>query len=250
MTEHRVGTQEEWQAARDELLEGEKELTRRNDELTKKRHDLPWVPVEKEYSFETDDGTKSLAELFDGRSQLLIYHFMFGPAYEAGCTVCSSIADNLDPNVVHLKARDTTLMLVSRAPLEKLQAYKQRMGWNIDWASTAGSDFNRDLGFAHTEEELKPFLEGEIPPTVKQMAKASGTDPAGYVAEGPGLSAYALSDGVVYRSYVTAARGLEPTMGYYFLLDRNPVGRDEGDDMPFWLRRHDEYEDSAARASA
>ena len=241
MTNHRVGTQEEWQAARDELLAEEKELTRRNDDLTKKRRDLPWVPVEKEYSFETDAGTKSLAELFDGRSQLLIYHFMFGPVYEAGCTVCSSITDNLDPNVVHLKARDVTLMLVSRAPLERLQAYKKRMGWNIDWASTAGSDFNRDLGFTHTEEELRPFLEGEIPPAVKQMAEASGTDPAGYVAEGPGLSAYTLSDDVVYRTYVTAARGLEPAMGYYSLLDRTPLGRNEGGSQPFWLRRHDEY---------
>ena len=242
MTDHAVGTQEEWQAERDKLLAKEKELTRRNDELTKKRHELPWVPVEKEYSFETDDGTMSLAELFGGNSQLLIYHFMFGPAYEAGCTVCTSIADNLDPNVAHLNARDTTLMLVSRAPLEKLHAYKQRMGWSIDWASTAGSDFNRDIGFANTEEELKPFLGGEIPPVVEQMAEASGTDPAGYVAEAPGLSAYALSDGVVYRTYVTTARGLEPTMGYYFLLDRTPVGRDEAGSEPHWLRRHDEYE--------
>jgi predicted dithiol-disulfide oxidoreductase (DUF899 family) len=250
MTEHTVGTREQWQAERDKLLAEEKEITRRNDELTKKRHDLPWVPVEKEYSFETDDGTKSLAELFGGSSQLLIYHFMFGPAYEAGCTVCSSIADNLDPNVVHLKARDTTLMLVSRAPLEELQAYKQRMGWNIDWASTAGSDFNRDLGFTHTEEELKPFLEGGIPPTVKQMAEASGTDLAGYVAESPGLSAYALSEGVVYRTYVTTARGLEPTMAYYFLLDRTPVGRDERGSQLFWIRRHDEYGDAGSGATS
>jgi predicted dithiol-disulfide oxidoreductase (DUF899 family) len=242
MPEHTVGTQEEWQVVRDELLKEEKELTRRNDELTKKRQDLPWVPVENEYIFETDAGTKSLADLFDGRSQLLIYHFMFGPVYEAGCTVCSSITDNIDPNVPHLKARDVTMMLVSRAPLEKLQAYKQRMGWSIDWASTAGSDFNRDLGFVNTEEELRPFLEGEIPAVVKEMAQRSGTDPAGYVAESPGLSAYKLSDGVVYRTYVTTARGLEPTMGYYSLLDRAPVGRDEGGPRPFWLRRHDEYE--------
>jgi predicted dithiol-disulfide oxidoreductase (DUF899 family) len=241
MTEHAVATQEEWQAERDRLLAEEKELTRRNDELTKKRRDLPWVPVETDYSFETSDGTKSLEELFDGRSQLLIYHFMFGPTYDAGCPVCSSIADNLDPNVTHLQARDVTLLLVSRAPLEKLQAYKKRMGWNIDWASTAGSDFNRDLGFTHTEEELKPFLESGIPPIVQQMAEASGTDPAGYVAEAPGLSAYSLSDGVVYRTYVTTARGLEPTMGYYFLLDRTPVGRDEDGSQVFWLRRHDEY---------
>src|SRR5215207_7328380 len=162
MREHTVGTQEEWRAERDKLLAEEKEITRRNDELTKKRHDLPWVPVEKEYSFETDDGTKSLAELFDGSSQLLIYHFMFGPPYEAGCTVCSSITDNLDPNVPHLAAQDVTLLLVSRAPLEKLQAYKKRMGWSIDWVSTAGSDFNRDLGFTSTKEDLQPFLEGEI----------------------------------------------------------------------------------------
>jgi predicted dithiol-disulfide oxidoreductase (DUF899 family) len=241
MPEHRVGTQEEWQAERDELLAEEKELTRRNDELTKKRHELPWVPVEKDYSFETDQGTKSLAELFDGRSQLLIYHFMFGPAYEAGCTVCSSIADTIDANVAHLAARDVTMMLVSRAPLDKLQAYKQRMGWNIDWASTVGSDFNRELGFMNTEEELKPFLEGEIPPAVQQMAERSGTDVAGYVAEGPGLSAYKLSDGVVYRTYVATARGLEPAMAYYALLDRAPLGRNESASQPHWLRRHDEY---------
>ncbi len=242
MTEHRIGTQEEWQAARDELLAKEKELTRRNDELAQLRRELPWVPVEKDYSFESDEGTKSLAELFDGRSQLLIYHFMFGPPYEAGCPVCSSIADNLDPNVVHLAARDVTMLLVSRAPLEKLRAYKERMGWGLEWVSTAGSDFNRDLGFTHTEEELRPFLEGEIPPTVQQMAEASGTDPAGYVTEGPGLSAYALADGVVYRTYVTSARGVEFAMGYYGLLDRTPMGRNEEGETDFWLRRHDEYE--------
>jgi predicted dithiol-disulfide oxidoreductase (DUF899 family) len=241
MTNHKVATQEEWQAARDELLAEEKELTRRNDELAEKRRELPWVPVEKEYSFETDGGTKTLEELFDGRSQLLIYHFMFGPSYEAGCTVCSSITDTIDPNVVHLAARDVTMLLSSRAPLEKLRSYKQRMGWSIDWVSTVGSDFHRDLGFLHTKEELKPFLEGDIPPTVKQMAEASGTDVAGYVTEGPGLSAYALSDGVVYRTYVTTARGLEPAMAYYSLLDRTPVGRNEPDDMPSFLRRHDEY---------
>src|SRR5215210_9103670 len=193
MTQRKVGTQAEWQAARDELLAEEKELTRRNDELARKRRELPWVPVEKEYSFETADGTKSLAELFDGQSQLLVYHFMFGPEYEAGCPVCSSIADNLDPNATHLAARDVKLMLVSRAPLEKLQGYKQRMGWSLDWASTVGSEFNRELGFLHTEEELKPFLEGGVPPAVEEMAERSGTDVLGYVTEGPGLSAYALS---------------------------------------------------------
>jgi predicted dithiol-disulfide oxidoreductase (DUF899 family) len=241
MTNHRIGTQEEWQAAREELLKEEKELTRRNDELARKRRELPWVPVEKEYRFETEAGTKSLAELFDGRSQLLVYHFMFGPPYEAGCTVCSSIADTLDPNVAHLKARDVTLICSSRAPLDKLLDYRERMGWSFDWVSTVGSDFHRDLGFVHTEEELKPFLEGEIPPAVEQMAKASGTDVARFVAEGPGLSAYAVSDGTAYRTYVTTARGLEPAMAYYGLLDRTPLGRHEEGESQFWLRRHDEY---------
>src|SRR3954447_12235485 len=220
MPEHRVGTQEEFDAARQELLAEEKELTRRNDELAQKRRDLPWVPVEKEYSFETEDGTKSLADLFDGHSQLLIYHFMFGPSYEAGCPVCSSITDTIDPNAVHLAARDVTMLLVSRAPAEKLQAYKRRMGWSLEWASAGGTDFNRDLGLTNTEEELRPFLEGEIPAVVQRNAESSGTDVAGYVTEGPGLSAYALADGTVYRTYVTTARGLEPAMAYYGLLDR------------------------------
>jgi predicted dithiol-disulfide oxidoreductase (DUF899 family) len=212
-----------------------------NDELAERRRKLPWVPVEKDYTFEAADGTKSLADLFDGRSQLMIYHFMFGPPYEAGCTVCTSIADTLDPQVPHLKARDTTLLLASRAPLEKLLPYRDRMGWGIEWVSTAGDDFNRDLGFLHTEEELKPFLDGEIPPAVEQMAERSGTDVKGYVTEGPGLSVYALSDATVYRTYVTTARGLEPAMAYYGLLDRTAKGRDESGDMPHWLRRHDEY---------
>ena len=241
MSEQRIGTQEEWQAARDELLAEEKELTRRNDELTRKRRELPWVAVEKDYSFETVDGTRSLAELFAGRSQLLIYHFMFGPPYEAGCTVCSSITDTLAPQAPHLRARDVTLLLSSRAPLDRLQAYKERMGWDIDWVSTGESDFHPDLGFMHTEEELKPFLEGEIPPAVEQMAERSGTDVKGYVTEGPGLSAYALSDGTVYRTYVTTARGLEPAMAYYGLLDRTPLGRQEEAGEPHWLHRHDEY---------
>ncbi|MFL5926530.1 MAG: DUF899 domain-containing protein [Gaiellaceae bacterium] len=238
-----IGTREEWQAARDELLAEEKELTRRSDELARKRRGLPWVPVEKEYLFETVEGTKTLAELFDGRSQLLVYHFMFGPRYDAGCPVCSSIADNLDPNAVHLKARDVTLICSSRGPLEKLQGYKERMGWSFNWVSTVGSDFHRDLGFLHTEEELKPFLAGTIPPVVEQNARACGTDAGTYVAEGPGMSAYALSDDVVYRTYVTTARGLEPVMGYYGLLDRTPIGRNEEGEQVFWLRRHDEYGD-------
>ena len=242
MTEHRIGTQEEWQAERDELLKEEKELTRRGDELAQKRRELPWVPVEKDYPFETEEGTKALADLFDGRSQLAVYHFMFGPSYDAGCPVCTSIADTLAPQAAHLSARDTTLLLASRAPLERLLAYRERMGWDIGWVSSGGSDFNRDLGFLHTEEELKPFLEGEIPPTVVQNARMCGTDAAGYVAEGPGLSVYALADGVVYRTYVSTARGLEFAMAYYGLLDRTPRGRDESATEPLWIRRHDEYE--------
>src|SRR5205085_8204260 len=168
----------------------EKELPRRSDELARKRRELPWVPVEKDYRFETEDGTKALADLFGDRSQLLVYHFMFGPPYEAGCPVCSSITDTLAPQVPHLKARDTTLMLASRAPLEKLLPFRERMGWQIPWASSGGSDFNRDLGFLNTEEELKPFLEGDIPVTVEQNARMCGTDALGYVTEGPGLSVY------------------------------------------------------------
>jgi predicted dithiol-disulfide oxidoreductase (DUF899 family) len=242
MTEQRISTQEEWQAERDELLKEEKELTRRSDELARKRRELPWVPVEKDYRFETVDGTKTLADLFDGRSQLLVYHFMFGPTYEAGCPVCSSIADTLAPQVPHLRAKDSTLLLASRGPLAKLIAYRDRMGWGIDWVSSGGSDFNRDLGFLYTEEELAPFLAGTIPPTVEQNARMCGTDVVGYVSEGPGLSVYALSDGTVYRTYVSTARGLEPAMAYYALLDRTPSGRNESETEPLWLRRHDEYE--------
>ncbi len=243
MPDHEIGTPEEYKAAREELLKEEKELTRRGDELARKRRGLPWVPVEKDYRFETEGGTRTLADLFEGRSQLLVYHFMFGPPYEAGCPVCSSIADTLDPQVAHLKARDATLLLASRAPLEKLLAYRERMSWDLDWVSSGGSDFNRDLGFLHTEEELKPFLEGEVPPTVEENARSCGTDVPGYVSEGPGLSVYALSDGTVYRTYVTSARGLEPAMAYYGLLDRTPKGRDESASRPLWVRRHDEYGD-------
>ena len=243
MDAHRVGTQEEWQAERDELLKDEKELTRRGDELAMRRRALPWVRVDKDYAFETEAGTKTLAELFDGRSQLVVYHFMFGPPYTAGCPVCSSIADTLAPQVPHLKAGDTTVLLASRAPLQKLLAYRERMGWDIGWVSSGGSDFNRDLGFLHTEEELRPWLDGEIPVTVELMARMCGTDVLGYVTEGPGMSVYALSDETVYRTYVTSARGLEaPGMAYYALLDRTPKGRNESETDPLWLRRHDEYE--------
>jgi predicted dithiol-disulfide oxidoreductase (DUF899 family) len=242
MTEHRIGTPEEWQAARDELLEEEKELTRSSDELARKRRELPWVAVDEDYRFETENGTKTLAELFDGSSQLVIYHFMFGPTWDAGCPVCSSIADTLTPQAAHLRARDTKLMLSSRAPLERLLEYRARMGWAIDWASSGGTDFNRDLGFLNTEEELRPFLQGEIPLTVEQNADMCGTDVAGYVTEAPGLSVFALSDGTVYRTYMTTARGLErPGMAFYALLDLTPKGRDEDPSRPLWIRRHNEY---------
>jgi predicted dithiol-disulfide oxidoreductase (DUF899 family) len=241
MTDHVIGTREEHQAARDELLKREKELTRASDELAKQRRQLPWVPIEKDYSFDTDTGTKTLAELFDGRSQLMIYHFMFGPAYTAGCPVCSSGADTFDGGVPHLNARDVTFLCVSRAPLDRLQGYRKRMGWSFPWVSSAGTDFNADFGASHTEEELKPFLEsGQLGP-VPQLAADCGTDPAGYLAEGPVLSVFALDDGIVYQTYSTTARGLELMLGFYPLLDRAPLGRNEGDPPDLWIQRHDEY---------
>ncbi len=241
MPEHRVATQDEWEAEREAVLAEEKELTHRGDEVTKKRQELPWVAVEKEYSFETPEGTKSLADLFDGSSQLMIYHFMFGPSYETGCPVCSSITDTLAPQAPHLQARDTTLMLSSRAPVDKLEPFRKRMGWELPWVS-AETDFHRDLGFFNSEEELKPFLEsGQIPLTVTQNAEMCGTDAAGYVAEGPGLSVYALDDGTVYRTYVTTQRGLDAIMAFYQLLDRTPKGRNESATEPLWIRYHDAY---------
>jgi predicted dithiol-disulfide oxidoreductase (DUF899 family) len=242
MTEHKVGTREEWARAREELLEREKELTRRSDELARERRELPWVRLDKEYRFDSDDGTKTLAELFDGRSQLLVYHFMFGPEYTAGCPVCSSAADTFDGAAQHLAARDVTFLCISRAPLDRLQAYKQRMGWSFPWASSLGSDFNFDFHASHTEEQLAPFLEGDLPAAVVQLATACGTEPAEYVTAGPGPSASALSDGAVHHTYSTSARGLEVLMGFYPMLDRVPKGRDEGDSTEFWIRRHDEYE--------
>jgi predicted dithiol-disulfide oxidoreductase (DUF899 family) len=239
---HRVGTREEWLAAREDLLGREKELTRRNDELARQRRELPWVRVEKPYSFETDEGTKTLADLFDGRSQLLVYNFMFGPAYTAGCPVCSSVADSFSGAVAHLNARDVTFLCISRAPLERLRGYKQRMGWSFPWVSSEGSDFNFDFDASHTEQQLRPFLEsGELGP-VPGLATECGTDPAGYLAEGPVLTAFALEDGDVYQTYSTTARGLEFMMSFYGLLDRAPKGRDEGDPPEMWIHRHDEYE--------
>ncbi len=210
MTDHRIGSREEWQAAREELLRREKEHTRMGDELAQQRRELPWVPVEKEYRFETDEGTRTLAELFEGRSQLLVYHFMFGPTYEAGCPVCSSSADAVNGVLPHLHARDVTMLYVSRAPLEKLQAYKRRMGWSFPWVSSADSDFNFDFGYSYTDEQVREHMGSMLadpPPILRQMATATGTDVAGYVSEGPGMSAFALSDGTVYHAYSTPAVG-------------------------------------------
>jgi predicted dithiol-disulfide oxidoreductase (DUF899 family) len=241
MTTRRIGTQEEWQTERDELLKAEKELTRQGDELTRRRRELPWVPVEADYRFDTEAGPKSLAELFDGSSQLMLYHFMFGPDWSAGCPVCTSIADTLDPQVPHMKARDVTLLLTSRALLEKLLAYRDRMGWQIGWASSNGVDFSQGLGFYNARGDLEPFLKGDIPPTVTQNAEMCGVDIASYVSEGPGMSVYARDGDKVYRTYVSTARGLEIAMGYYQLLDRTPHGRQERGPDPLWIRRHDEY---------
>jgi predicted dithiol-disulfide oxidoreductase (DUF899 family) len=239
---HKTGTHEEWLAAREQLLAREKEHTRLGEELAQQRRELPWVPVEKEYRLNTEHGPKTLAELFDGRSQLVVYHFMFGPDYEAGCPVCSSIADSFNGVLAQLKARDVTMICISRAPLEKLLAYRERMGWSFNWASSFESDFNFDFEHSRARDDVSAWVD-EAPPVVSQFAAACGTDPAGYMAEGPGLTAFALSDDDVYLTYATTARGLEPVMVYYGILDRAPRGRDEGDPAyPSWIRRHDEYE--------
>jgi predicted dithiol-disulfide oxidoreductase (DUF899 family) len=245
MTDHKIGTREEWLAAREELLAREKEHTRLGDKLARRRRELPWVRVEKEYLFDTDDGTRPLAELFDGHSQLLVYHFMFGPSYEAGCPSCSSIADAVNGVVPHLNARDVTMLFVSQAPLEKLQTYKRRMGWSFPWVSSANSAFNLDLGFSSSEERTRewvaPILEA-LPPIADRNARESGTDVVGYLTQSQGFSAFALDDGAVYHTYSTGARGVEFLMGYYGILDRAPKGRDEGDAFQVWIRRHDEYD--------
>jgi predicted dithiol-disulfide oxidoreductase (DUF899 family) len=245
ITQHRIGTREEWLAARAELLVREKEHTRLGDDLAQRRRELPWVPLEKDYRLDTDDGERTLGELFDGRSQLLVYHFMFGPSYDAGCPVNSSIADAVDGVIPHLHARDVTFVFVSQAPLEKLQAYKRRMGWSLPWVSSARSDFNFDLGFSHTREqgrEVVAQMAGSgLPPIVEQNARASGTDVAGYLTESPGFSAFAKADGAVHHTYSTTWRGLEFLMSYYPVLDHAPKGRDEGEAWQLWLRRHDEY---------
>jgi predicted dithiol-disulfide oxidoreductase (DUF899 family) len=253
MTDHKIGTREEWLAARLELLEAEKELTRRSDELTRQRQELPWVRIDKEYRFETDEGTASLADLFRGRSQLLIYQFMFGPEYTAGCPACSAIADGFEGFVVHLENHDVAFTAVSRAPLEKLQAYKRRMGWSFPWASSYGSDFNYDFNTSVTEEQqqsgvveynfrtsdVRQSLEAGKEGPLAEIAAGLGTDWATYTREAPGMSAFAFEDGVVYHTYSAYARGLDGLWGMYQWLDRAPLGRNE---TGIWFRRHDEYD--------
>jgi len=243
MTDHKVVGREEWEAAREELLQREKEHTRMADELARQRRELPWIAIEKEYRLDADDGKRTLAELFDGRSQLLIYHFMFGPTYEAGCPTCSSMVDGLDGLLPHLHARDVTLLLVSRAPLERLEAYKRRMGWSIPWVSSANSDFNFDFGTSFTEEQMRENMppESELPAIASHNAAATGTNVTEYISEMFGASAFMLQDGAVYQTYWTTGRGVEFLMGYYPMLDRAPKGRDEGDAFQTWIRRHDEY---------
>jgi predicted dithiol-disulfide oxidoreductase (DUF899 family) len=252
MTSHKLGTREEWLAARLELLDAEKELTRRSDELARRRQELPWVRIGKEYRFGTDQGPASLADLFQGRSQLLIYHFMFGPDYTAGCPSCSAIADGFNGSVVHLASHDVTLYAVSRAPLAKLQAYKRRMGWSFPWASSFGSDFNYDFQAAVTREQWLSgaveynFREMDLRPSAGEEGSRNawsesivGTDWETYRREGPGMSAFALEDGAVYHTYSAYARGLDGLWGMYQWLDRAPRGRNEAG---HWWRRHDEYD--------
>jgi predicted dithiol-disulfide oxidoreductase (DUF899 family) len=250
MPKHLTGTRKEWLAARLELLTAEKELTRRSDELARRRQELPWVRIDKDYRFDTDEGSASLADLFGGRSQLLVYHFMFGPDYTAGCPSCSAIADGFDGFAVHLANHDVALWAVSRAPLPKLQAYRRRMGWSFPWASSFGTDFNPDFNVQLTEEQQRKGgaeynfrresqwtpQDGEGP--VADMAETSGTDPATYLRERPGMSAFVLEDGAVYHTYSSYARGLDGLWGMYQWLDRAPRGRNE---TGVWWRRHDEY---------
>lgn len=251
MSTHKIGTREEWLAARLELLKAEKEATRQSDALARRRQELPWVRVERDYRFETEHGSASLAELFNGRSQLLTYHFMFGPNYAAGCPSCSSIADGFDGFLTHLENHDVTFMAVSRAPFEKLQAYKRRMGWHFPWASSQDSEFNFDFNVSFTEQQER---EGRVeynyqqrghamdlhpvPAPVARFAAMCGTDVPTYRRDRPGLSSFVLEDGIVYHTYSTYTRGLDGLWGMYQWLDRAPLGRNETG--PWW-RRHDEY---------
>ena len=251
MTKHATGTREAWLAARLELLEAEKALTRRSDELARQRQQLPWIRVDKPYRFETDKGSASLADLFGGKSQLLVYHFMFGPDYKAGCPSCSAIADGFNGSAVHLANHDVMLCAVSRAPLAKLQAYKQRMGWTFPWSSSLGSDFNFDFNVSLTEQQQREGAEynyrreasapvgRDSAGPVAQMAATTGTDVPTYTRERPGMSAFVLEDNVVYHTYSTYARGLDGLWGMYQWLDRAPMGRNE---TGVWWRRHDEYD--------
>jgi predicted dithiol-disulfide oxidoreductase (DUF899 family) len=251
MTDHKTGTRAEWLTARLELLKDEKELTRRGDELARRRQDLPWVRLDKEYRFETDSGSASLTDLFDGRSQLLIYHFMFGPDYAAGCPSCSAIADGFNGSVVHLANHDVSLWAVSRAPLERVQAYKRRMGWSFPWASSFDSDFNYDFQVGHHKDAWDAgsveynFRTVDLRPEAGQAAAMDawsesivGTDWGNFRREGPGISAFVLDDGDVYHTYSAYERGLDGLWGMYQWLDRAPLGRNENG---FWWRRHDEY---------
>lgn len=245
MLEHRVGTREEWLAAREQLLAREKEYTRIGDELAHERQELPWVRVDGDYRFDTDDGVRVLLDLFDGRSQLLVYHFMFGESYDAGCPTCSSIADGINGVLPHVHARDATVVLVSQAPLGKLQAFKRRMGWNIPWVSSAPSDFNYEIGFSSTADQMReavpPEAEPGLPPIAAHNANATGTDLIGYLSEGFGFNAFVRDADDVYHTYSTQGRGVEFLMGYYGILDHSPKGRDEGEEFQVWIRRHDEY---------
>jgi predicted dithiol-disulfide oxidoreductase (DUF899 family) len=255
MTTHKTGTREQWLKARVDLLRAEKELTRQSDELARQRQELPWVPINKGYRFDTDKGSASLADLFQGRSQLLVYHFMFGPDYKAGCPSCSSIADGFNGIQVHLANHDVMLTAISRAPLAKLQAYKQRMGWTFPWASSYGNDFNFDFNISFTEEEQRQGIEynyrreqvrqwrsgqeGGGAGAEAQFAAMCGTDAPTYHRERPGVSAFALEDGVVYHTYSSYSRGVDAIWGMYPWLDRAPKGRNE---TGVWWKRHDEYE--------
>jgi predicted dithiol-disulfide oxidoreductase (DUF899 family) len=272
---HRIASREEWLAARTELLQAEKELTKRSDELAKRRQELPWIRIDKAYRFDTEQGPATLADLFQGRSQLLIYHFMFGPDYSAGCPACSAIADGFSGSVIHLANHDVTLMAVSRAPLEKLSAYKRRMGWTFPWASSLGSDFNTDFHVTFTEEQQrrgeieynfrreppmsarageKPATDPTGPSRADQdatflFAELTGTDVATYARERPGLSTFVREEGAVYHVYSTYARGLDGIWGMYAWLDRAPKGRNEASGDVAWLRRHDEYDERSKAGS-
>jgi predicted dithiol-disulfide oxidoreductase (DUF899 family) len=260
MTDHAVVGREEWAAARQELLVREKEHSRLGDELARHRRALPWVRVDEEYSLDTGEGSRTLLELFDDRSQLVVYHFMFGPNYASACPTCSSTADSFNGVLPHLAARDTTMICASRAPLEKLLGYRERMGWSFNWASSFESDFNIDFGVAAGEARhaVAPLLEANeiailpllsdphfrdnLPPVVNQLAGAAGTDVVSYLSEGHGVSVFAREGDTIYHCYSSYARGTEFLMGYYAILDRVPKGRDEDDVGMGWLRRHDEYD--------